>query len=708
MIVNATEQNDGVAHANEPLQRSDKVNILLVDDQPAKLLSYEAILSGLGENLIYAGCAREALEHLLKTDIAVVLVDVCMPDLDGFELAAMIRQHPRCQRTAIILVSAILMTDVDRVKGFEHGAVDYVPVLVVPEILRARVMVFAELYRKTRDLEKLNRELEHRVAERTFDLAVTAAKLRESEDRLNFALECAEAAPWDWDIDANLRDGGGQYRQLYGFAEGGPINVDQWLQRVHPQDRDRLIGRIAAMRDDAADNTWSEEFRITHPAKGLRWLAGLGRAMRDDAGQLRRIIGISFDITQRRLAQEERVELLESERNARSEAERANRIKDQFLAIVSHELRAPLNGLLLWAELLRRNPRDPAMMAEGLEAIQRSGRSQVRLIEDLLDMSRMRTGRIRITPEYVSLHSLLENVIATVRPLAEAKSIELSQILDPRADGVMGDPGRLQQVFMNILSNAVKFTPKCGNVHVEMKQGDAQIEVRVRDNGPGISSDFMPHIFDPFRQADSSGTRQHSGLGLGLAIARHLVELHDGGIEVRNTEPDGGAEFTVRLPFTARRDFPVTMPPALVPEQAEFQLPDTRILVVDDDVDTCDALGRMLRESGAAVETCTSVDEALSKLDLFGPDVLISDIGMPEKDGYQLIRQVRAMEYSPAKSIVAIAVTAFARPEDRTHALESGFNAYMPKPIERARLFAEVSALLAIHRRQTSKAGSND
>lgn len=693
--LNRNGKDQGIA----PVRRDDeRVNILLVDDQPAKLLSYEAILSSLDENLIYSGSAREALEHLLKTDIAVILVDVCMPDLDGFELAALIRQHPRCQRTAIILVSAILMTEVDRLKGFEHGAVDYVPVPVIPEILRARVRVFAELYRKTRELEKLNRELESRVAERTSELEISTARLRESEDRLNLALDSAEAAPWVWELDSNLRNGSGRYHELYGFAPQENITVEKWLARVHPLDRERVVGRIEHMRAHPQEDTWSEEFRILHPTKGTRWLAGLGRAVRDSSGRLQRIIGISFDVTTRRYAQEERLSLLESERAARSEAERANRIKDQFLAMVSHELRAPLNGLLLWTELLRRNSKDSAVLAEGLEAIERSGRSQVRLIEDLLDMSRMRTGMIRINPEHVKLQSLLENVIATIRPLAEAKSIDVTLTMDPDVKAVIGDPTRLQQVFLNILSNAVKFTQKRGSVHVELAERNAHAETCIRDTGPGIGPEFLPHIFDPFRQEDSSGTRQHAGLGLGLAIAKHLVELHQGEIEVENMFPETGARFTVRLPSASPRRVAAGTATALA-EDFDFQFRDTRILVVDDDPDTCHVLWRLLTEAGAQVETALSVDDAMGKIERLLPEVIISDIGMPEKDGHRLIRSVRQHRNAALSSVRALAVTAFVRPEDRILALEAGFDAYLPKPIERNTLFKTLAALLAADRR---------
>lgn len=680
-----------------PMIQHERVNILMVDDQPAKLLAYEAILGDLGERLIKANSAREALEHLLKSEIAVVLVDVCMPDLDGFELATLIRQHPRCQQTAVILVSAILMTDLDRLKGFEHGAVDYMSVPVVPEILRAKVSIFTELYRKTRELARWNLELENRVAERTADLEASTAKLRESEEQLTLALDSAEAATWTWDVDANVMDGSARRRALYGFAPDEEFSVETWLARIHPEDRERIAARAKLMLDAPTENVWSEEFRINHPTKGERWLSGLGRAVRDETGKLKHITGISFDITQRKRAQDERAHLLQSEQIARADAERANRAKDHFLAIVSHELRTPLNGMLLWVDLLRRNHSDPETVAEGLEAIERNGRSQVRLIEDLLDMSRILSGKIRLEIQPVCLCSAAEAAIATILPLAQAKSITIEKKLDLRAMKVLGDAARLEQIILNLLSNAVKFTPAHGHIFVEVDQRDLTAFVQVRDTGQGIAPEFLPYVFDSFRQADSTTARYHGGLGLGLAIARHLVQLLNGSLNVASPGKDQGATFTVGVPVaTFESEDSGTYTFEVEDDFAGNGFRDLRILVVDDDADACELLGRMLVECGACVEVTTSPDDAIQRLSTFRPQILISDIGMPGKDGFQLIREIRTMGHS-RYDLPAVAVTAFVRPEDRIQAMKAGYNMYVTKPIERRKLLTALSTLVHEH-----------
>ena len=399
--------------------------------------------------------------------------------------------------------------------------------------------------------------------------------------------------------------------------------------------------------------------------------------------------------TQRRRVEEERLALLESERAARLLAEQASRLRDEFLATVSHELRTPLNSILGWAQVVRRAPRDDATLTQALDAIERGARAQTRLIEDLLDMSRIISGKLRLEVQTVALAPLVEAAVNTVRPAAAAKEIRVELVLDPVAGPVKGDPSRLQQIFWNLLSNAVKFTPKGGNVQVRLERIDAHVEVSVGDDGRGMAEEFLPFVFDRFRQADSSTTRRHSGLGLGLAVVKQLVELHGGRVAARSPGDNLGATFTVQLPIANARQDEVdrertaaagTLAPA---SSDDAGLENLRLLVVDDDGDTRTILGRVLEERGALVDQASSAAEALRHLEREVYQVIVSDIGMPDMDGYELMRQLRAR----GDKTPAIAVTAFARAEDRIRSLQAGYNMHVSKPLEPRELIAVVASL---------------
>jgi signal transduction histidine kinase/ActR/RegA family two-component response regulator len=536
----------------DPAAADGRVNILLVDDQPAKLLSYEAILGELRENLIKAGSAKEALQQLLKTDVAVVLLDACMPEMDGFELAEMIRRHPRCRKTAIILVSAVYLSDFDRLRGYGVGAVDYVPVPIVPEVLRAKVSIFADLYRKTELLSRLNTELELRVAQRTSELEAAHAR----------------------------------------------------------------------------------------------------------------------------------------ERVARQEAERASRTKDEFLATLSHELRTPINAVIGWAQLMSRGKLDAAGMAEGMRAIERGIRTQVQLIDDLLDVSRITSGVLSITHGPVDLPSVLSSAVETVRAAAQEKGLTLVCNGGSAPKGLRGDATRLQQVFWNLLHNAVKFTPAGGQVGLRLENLENQVRVTVSDTGEGIAPEFLPHVFERFRQADSSTTRAHGGLGLGLAIAKHLVDLHHGEIRAESDGLGRGSRFIVTLPVSTATASPAA---DYLRYDAQRDLSGLQVLVVDDNLDTRDIVARTLQDCGARTVLASSADEALQAVHAHQPDILICDIAMPYKDGYALMRELRAG--GAGGQAPAIALTAYTRTEDRARALSAGYNLHVGKPVNPQELILAVMQL---------------
>jgi signal transduction histidine kinase len=542
----------------------EPVNILLVDDDMGKVLSYESILASLGESLIRAVSAREALDHLLRTEIAVVLVDVCMPELDGFELAAMIRNHPRFEKTAIILVSAVLVDDANRLKGYGAGAVDYVSVPIVPEILRAKVAVFADLYRKTVELQRLNRELEQRVAARTSEIK----------------------------------------------------------------------------------------------------------------------------------------NALEQAQEARREAETADRLKDEFLATLSHELRTPLSSIMGWAHLLQAEGLDKATQKKGVETIRRNARAQAQLISDILDVSRIIAGKLRLDREPVRLTAVIQAVLDTLRPAALGKDIHLEGRLADVDEFVLADSERLNQVIWNLVSNAVKFSPREGTVRVSLEAVGSHFEIKVEDQGPGINPEFLPHIFDRFRQADSSSTRPQQGLGLGLAIVKHLVTLHDGSVQAANREEGTGAIFKVILPrhvpaisdmgagasLSSRIDeasWPGSMP----------SLDGVDVLIVDDDEDGREIAATILERCGAEARVAGSASEAIEIIAKDPPDVLLTDLEMPGEDGYTLLRQIRELPSERSARMPAAAFTAYASGQDRLKALSAGFQLHLAKPAQPVELALAVARL---------------
>jgi CheY-like chemotaxis protein/nitrogen-specific signal transduction histidine kinase len=399
-------------------------------------------------------------------------------------------------------------------------------------------------------------------------------------------------------------------------------------------------------------------------------------------------------------AADERKSLLESERAARTEAERLSDVKDEFLATLSHELRTPLNAILGWSQVLRSAPRDGADLMKGLEAIERNARVQTQLIEDLLDMSRITSGKLRLDIQPLQPLSFVEAAVETVKPAADAKGIRLERFLDPAAGPISGDPGRLQQIAWNLLSNAIKFTPRDGKVQILLERVSSHIEMSVADTGIGIRPEFIPHLFERFRQGDASTTRKHGGLGLGLSIVKSLVELHGGTVSVRSAGEGQGTTVTVQLPLTVVHRHADTMdllhpktPHGSVTHVIAAELAGLKVLVVDDQSDARDLIKRVLEDCAAEVMTAGTADEALALVEARRPDVLVSDIGMPDADGFELLKRVRALGPDRGGRVPAIALTAFARSEDRTRTLRAGFLVHVSKPVDPSELIATVASV---------------
>jgi PAS domain S-box-containing protein len=400
-----------------------------------------------------------------------------------------------------------------------------------------------------------------------------------------------------------------------------------------------------------------------------------------------------YDEMRRVAADRER--LVEGERAARGQIAHASRLKDEFLATLSHELRTPLTAILGWARVLLRKHDDAQLLQRALEAIERNAVAQAQIVDDLLDMSRIVSGTMRLDVRPTDLAAVVDAALESVRPSADARGVRLVRVLDPRAGPVPADPGRLQQVVWNLLTNAVKFTPRGGQVDVLLRRVDSQLELTVADTGSGIPPAFLPHVFDRFRQADSSATRTHGGLGLGLSIVKQLVEMHGGTVHAASAGEDQGATFIVRLPLSALRPEAGEQHPAapIASPALALDLAGVRVLVVDDEPDARALLAHLLGEHGAVVQSAASADEALQAFAERPPDVLVSDIGMPGRDGYQLIRELRALPVEAGGRTPAIALTAFARSEDRTRALLAGYQLHVAKPIEPHELLAALASM---------------
>jgi PAS domain S-box-containing protein len=536
--------------------------------------------------------------------------------------------------------------------------------------------------------------------------ATAEADLRASEERFRLATRATNDGIWDWNLQTDAVWWNVAVTHLFGYA---PDQMEPtaawWVAQIHPDDRPAVTADIHAVIADPSREHWEGEYRFRRRDGSWAEVFDRGYVLRDAAGRGVRMLGAMQDRTRQKALEREREATIEAERRARAEAERNGRMKDEFLATLSHELRTPLNAILGWAQIVRRSGDDPATLAEGLTTIERNARTQAQIIEDLLDMSRIISGKVRLDVRRVDLAEVVKAAVDTCRPAADAKGIRVQPVLDPHAGPVSGDPNRLQQVFWNLLSNAVKFTPKGGRVQVRLERVDSHVEVSVTDTGEGIGPEFLPHVFDRFRQADASTTRRHGGLGLGLAIVKQLAELHGGSVRATSAGPGFGTSFTVTLPPTVVDPEPAGdpdgggrrhpraggSPPGLGDLCASIA--GVRVLVVDDEPDARALVRRVLEDCGAVVATAGSVAEALDRLRADRPDVLVSDIGMPGADGYTLIRQVRALGPAAGGDVPALALTAYARAEDRMKAVLAGFQMHVPKPVEPAELVTMIASL---------------
>ena len=531
----------------------------------------------------------------------------------------------------------------------------------------------------------------------------------ECEGRLSAFVDQPTAGLAQTDLEGRFVLVNRRYRELVGGAPDE--NMDgSFADTVHADDRDRAAAALHGLTVDEPEA--AVETRYARSDGSLRWV-DVGLSLVREAGEPRSVAIVAFDATGRHAAEAaaragdlERGELLARERKARREAETASQARDEFLAMVSHELRTPLNTLRLWAAVLRNGPRDAQTIARAVDTIDRSAILQARLIEDLLDASRIVSGRLRLAIERMDLVRVITEAIETVRPAAENRAITLTTALDAAVGPVLGDGTRLQQVVWNLLSNAVRFTPAGGRVAVGLRRVGPEAELTVSDSGRGMAPGLLPRVFDRFRQGESGTMRSHGGLGLGLSIARQIVELHGGTIRAASPGEGHGATFTVTLPLVASPALgpgPAPMPPRARGEQSARaqtrQLENVDVLVVDDDAETREVLKVALGFEGARVTTAPSVADAVAAIEARWPDVLVSDIGMPGEDGYDLIRRVRGLEAARGRHIPAIALTAYAAAEDRRRTLHAGYDSHVAKPVEASAFAPLIASLLPGGRR---------
>jgi PAS domain S-box-containing protein len=639
---------------------AERRRILVVDDDEIKRYTVTRILEKAGFAVEQVGSGAETLEAA-RTNPDLIILDVNLPDLSGFEVCRRLKTDPATSSIVVVHFSATLTETIDRIHGLEGGADGYLtePIGAGELVATVRSML------RVREAERTARTLV-RQWRATFDAIADGVALLDERGcvvQCNAAMEAFAGRPASELVGASCAD----------LSQDAAVDTEDLCRQARETRR-----RVST--EYARDGGW---YRVdVHPVF-------------DDAGSATGVVYVVADATEEKRAERERAELLEREQEARAMAESASRAKDDFLATISHELRTPLNSMLGWLVLMRGGTLDAEGMERAIDTLERNARSQAQLISDILDVSRIITGKVRLEAKSVDPARVVESAVEAARPAADAKGVEILSAVDATAGSVAADPERLQQIVWNLLSNAIKFTPKGGRVEVRLQRVDDTVEIVVSDTGVGIAHEFLPYVFERFRQADSSTTRAHGGLGLGLAIVRHLVELHGGTARAESPGKNLGATFTVRLPTSpvsaAARD---AGPADGQPEGFITPLDGVRVLVVDDDEDTREMLAAVLDQARATVRTCASAREAVEAITDWKPDVLVSDVGMPGTDGNALIRTVRALSPERGGEVPAIALTAYATADDRTRALAAGFHMFISKPAEPAEVTAAVASLV--------------
>jgi PAS domain S-box-containing protein len=636
------------------------ITVINIDDNDAHRYAKSRILAAAGFRVLEASTGEAGLQLVFGEDPQLVLCDLNLPDIDGREICRRIRAT-ESGYLPVVHISATHLTEEVRAESLDSGA----------DVFLAEPVEPRELITVVRTLARLRR---------------TEAALARSEARMRLVTEGAGIGTWEIDLRSGAAAWNRQFRVMLGYPpDEVPASWELWKQRIDPADLPAVSAAMEKAQRESA--LFSHEHRIRRASDGEeRWLAPYGRAHPDERGDITRFMGIAIDVTARKRLEAQREEVLRLEQEARARAEEAARLQDEFLATLSHELRSPMSAVLGWLYLLRSGRLSDEQRADALDVIERNARLQNQLINDLLDVSRIITGQLQLERRPLAAEEVAQAALNGIKPLADEKNIQLATRFG-RVDPVIADPLRLQQVFSNLLTNAVKFTPAGGRVECSIEPAGEYVRIDVSDTGEGISADMLVSVFQRFRQADGSRTRRHGGLGLGLAIVRHLVELHGGQVWASSPGLGKGATFSVLLPSVSEH---TERAKAALEGRAggrpwgdgTLPLSGVRALVVDDDPSSLELLERLLCGEGAIVRAASGAAEACAIFSGWRPDVLLLDIAMPERDGYDLLRELRQRFGPEALSVPAVAVSAYARPEDRKQAMRAGFQDYFSKPYD--------------------------
>ena len=664
---------------------AELVKVLLVDDQVRNLEALQAVLHPSGCRLITAQSADEALLALLQHDFAAIVLDVRMPGMDGLELARLIKGRRRTRHVPILFLTAYLLDEKDVLRGYQAGAVDYLTKPLDPEILRAKINIFADLHRVSQALAEANQQLQREVTERerveealrdanqqlevrvearTAELVQAHAVMAANEERLRIALDAGRMGTWELDAVRRTCHIDEVQCSLLGLpARTRSVPLDTLLSLTYPADDEMVRNAVEHALKTNSDNPgdYSYEFRIVRPSDGvMRWLHVSGRTIPNADAPPRRI-GVTIDITDRK-----------RDEQALQEADRR---KNDFLATLAHELRNPLAPIRNAVELLRmRNPL-PVDKRGPAEVIDRQTRALTRLVDDLLDISRITQNRLELRREPASLSAIVEGAVEASRPLIDAGGHVLDISIPEEPIVLLADVTRLSQVLSNLLNNAARYSDKKGRIHVEVRREAADAVVRITDEGIGIPATMLHRVFDMFVQVDRAHERGRGGLGVGLALSRQLVEMHGGRISAHSPGPGLGSTFEVRIPIVAEVEASTR---AVVKED----LPTTRLrlLVVDDNRDSVDSLSTLLRLMGNDVHMAFDGVEAVHAVQSLRPDVVLLDVGLPLQNGYEAARMIRSEPWG--RDVVLIALTGWGQEQDRRRSREAGFDHHLVKPVD--------------------------